>query len=125
MRAFGLILASVGMLVAAPANAAAQTDVSGTWDLIVMTEQGDQPVQIVVVQDGSDLTATGDGGEIGEIEMTGMIDGSDITLEWDLYIEGTELLIVFTGTLAEDGTISGTMDLGGFGEGDWTAKRAM
>ena len=69
------------------------------------------------------LTASGEVPELGPIEMKGTLDGSDVLFEWDLYIEGMELSIVFSGTIAEDGTISGTADFGGFGEGGWSAKR--
>ena len=123
MRALGVILAAVAVLVSAPANGAAQTDLSGMWTLTIQSDQGDQPLLITITQDGSDLTATGDGGEIGEVEMKGTIDGSDVMFEWDLYIEGMELAITFTGTINEDGTISGMADFGGFGEGGWTAVR--
>ena len=123
MRALGVIVAALALLVSAPANGAAQTDLSGMWTLTIQSDQGDQPLTITITQDGSDLTATGDGGEIGEVEMKGTIDGSDVMFEWDLYIEGMELAITFTGTINEDGTISGTADFGGFGEGGWTAVR--
>ncbi len=123
MRAFGVFITTVALLVSAPANGAAQDDLSGMWDLTVMTDQGDQVLTISVVQDGQDLTATGDAGEFGPIEMKGTLDGSDVLFEWDLYIEGMELNIVFMGTIAEDGTISGTADFGGFGAGGWSAKR--
>jgi len=102
----------------------AQTDLSGTWDLTIQTDQGDQPLTVMIAQDGMNLVLTGDGGEIGEVEMVGTLDGSDVRFDWDLYIEGQELAIVFMGAIAEDGTISGTLDLGGFGSGGWTAKRA-
>lgn len=123
MRTLGIIMAAVAVLVSAPVDGAAQTDLSGTWILTVMSEQGDQPLTITIMQDGQNLTATGDGGEIGPVEMKGTLDGSDVRFEWDLYIEGMALDIVFMGTIAEDGTISGTADFGGMGQGNWTAKR--
>ena len=121
MRALGVILAAVAVLVSAPANGAAQTDLSGMWTLTIQSEQGDQPLPITIVQDGESLTASAEVPELGPIEMKGTLDGSDVLFEW--YIEGMELNIVFTGTIAEDGTISGTADFGGFGEGGWSAKR--
>ena len=123
MRALGVILAAVAVLVSAPANGAAQTDLSGMWTLTIQSDQGDQPLPITIVQDGESLTASGEVPELGPIEMKGTLDGSDVLFEWDLYIEGMELSIVFSGTIAEDGTISGTADFGGFGEGGWSAKR--
>ena len=123
MRALGVILAAVAVLVSAPANGAAQTDLSGMWTLTIQSDQGGQPLPITIVQDGESLTASGEAPQFGPIEMKGTLDGSDVLFEWDLYIEGTELNIVFMGTIAEDGTISGTADFGGFGEGGWSAKR--
>ncbi len=123
MRALGVIMAAVAVLVSAPADGAAQTDLSGMWTLTVQSDQGDQPLPVTIVQDGESLTATGEVPELGAIEMTGTIDGAEVMFEWNLYIEGMELAITFTGTIAEDGTISGTADFGGFGEGGWTAKR--
>ncbi len=123
MRVLGVVLATVAFLVSAPADGVAQTDLSGMWLLTVQTEQGDNPLPVTITQDGQNLTATGESPDVGPIEMKGMIDGSDITFEWNLDIEGMELNILFMGTVADDGTMSGTLDLGGFGGGDWTAKR--
>ena len=93
------------------------------WTLTVQSPDGDNPLPITIVQDGEKLTATGEIPDLGPIEMAGTIDGSTVNFEWDLYIEGMEFNIVFMGTIADDGTMSGTADLGGFGEGAWTAVR--
>ena len=69
MRTLGVVMAAAAVLVSAPVNGAAQTDLSGTWILTVSSDQGDQPLEIVIVQDGQDLTATGDGGEIGPVDI--------------------------------------------------------
>ena len=122
MRALGVFMTTVALLVVAPANGAAQDDLTGMWDLTVMTDQGDQMLTISVVQNGPDLTVTSDVGQFGLIEMKGTVDGANIRLAWELDLQGTPLDIVFTGTLA-DGVISGTADFGGMGQGDWTAKR--
>ena len=121
MKALGVIIA-VAVLASVPGSVAAQTDLSGMWELTIMTEQGDQVVTINIVQDGDDLTATGDAGEFGTIEMAGTVDGDNVRFQWELDLQGTPLDIVFTGVLAED-TLSGTADFGGMGQGDWTAKR--
>ena len=123
MKALGVVMAAVAFLVLAPADGVAQVDLSGMWTLTVQSGQGDQPLPITIVQDGEKLTATGEVPDLGPIEMTGTIDGSTVQFEWDLYIEGMELNITFTGTVADDGTMSGMADFGGFGEGAWSAKR--
>ena len=122
MRALGVVVTAVAVLVSAPAYAAAQTDLSGTWDLTVMVEQGDQMLTVIIVQDGQDLTATGEAGEFGVIELKGTLNGDAVRFAWTLDLQGTPLAIVFLGTLA-DGSISGTADFGGMGQGDWVAVR--
>jgi len=124
MRSLGVVMAVVAFLVSAPADVVAQTDLSGMWTLTIQSPDGDQPLPITIAQDGNDLTATGEAPEIGTIEMKGMLDGSSVRFEWNLNIEGMELAITFTGTVADDGTMAGTADFGGFGAGDWSAKRA-
>ncbi len=122
MRSLGVVMAAVALLVSVPADVTAQ-DLSGMWTLTVESDQGDQPLPVTIVQDGNTLTATGEVPDLGPIEMKGMVDGSDVTFEWNLDIEGMELNILFMGTVADDGTMSGTADFGGFGGGGWTAKR--
>ena len=125
MRALGVIMTAVAVLLSAPADGAAQTDLSGAWNLVVETpDQGAQSLIIRIAQDGQNLVATGDTGEVGDLEMEGMVDGSAVRFAWDLYVEGQELAIVFMGTIADDGTIAGTVDIGGFMQGGWTATRA-
>ena len=123
MRVLGVVMAAVAFLVTAPADGVAQTDLSGMWTLTVQSPDGDNPLPITIVQEGMDLKATGEIPELGPVEMTGNIEGSNVRLEWDFYFEGMELNIIFMGTVAEDGTLSGSADFGGFGEGAWTAVR--
>lgn len=124
MRALGVVMAAVAVLVSAPADAAAQADLTGMWDLTVMTEQGDEMLSVDIVQNGQDLTATGDVAEFGVIELKGTLDGATVRFAWQLDLQGTPLEIVFLGTLA-DGAISGTADFGGMGQADWVAERAQ
>ena len=123
MRALGITMAAVAILLSAPADGVAQEALTGPWDLTVQTDQGDNVIRINIVQDGGALTATGDIPELGPIEMAGTIDGADIHFEWELDLQGTLLPITLMGTLADDGTISGTADFAGQGGGAWTAKR--
>ena len=123
MKALGVLLVAATVLVSAPADGAAQADLSGAWDLTVMTDQGEQMLTVQVVQSGQDLTVTGDAGEFGTIDMKGTVDGDTVRFAWELDLQGTPLAIVFLGTLV-DGSISGMADFGGMGQGDWRAERA-
>jgi hypothetical protein len=123
MKALGVVLLAAAVLVSAPADGAVQADLSGVWDLTVMTDQGEQMLTVRVSQSGQNLIATGDAGEFGTIDMKGTVDGDSVRLVWELDLQGTPLEIVFLGTLA-DGSIAGTADFGGMGQGDWRAERA-
>ena len=124
MRALGVVFAAVAFLISAPTDGVAQQSLTGNWDLTVQTEQGEQAFTVSIVQDGENLKATGEVPDFGEIEMNGTRDGDNLRLSLELDIDGNVLDIIFMGTLAEDGTIAGTTDVGGFGGGSWTAKRA-
>ncbi len=124
MKALGIVLAAVLLVISAPTDAVAQESLSGNWDLTVETEGGVQVFTVSIVQDGENLKATGEIPDFGPIEMTGTRDGADLRLSLELDIDGNVLDIIFLGSLAEDGTIAGTTDVGGFGGGAWTAKRA-
>jgi hypothetical protein len=123
MKALGVVLLAAAVLVSAPADGAAQADLSGVWDLTVMTDQGEQMLTVQISQSGQDLIATGDAGEFGTIDMKGTVDGDSVRLAWELDLQGTPLAIVFLGTLA-DGSIAGTADFGGMSQGNWRAERA-
>ena len=124
MRVLGVVMAAVAFLVSAPADGVAQTDLSGMWTLTLQSDQGDTPLPVTIVQDGENLKATGEIPDLGPVEMTGTIDGSEVAFEWIFYVEGMEVAITLEGTVADDGTISGTADFGGFAQGGWSAKRA-
>ena len=123
MRAMVLILAAMTTLVSLPTTAAAQTDIAGSWIITLISGQGPYPVPVTIVQDGQALTVTGQAGELGTIEMDGVIEGADVRFELSLDFQGTPVQIVFRGTVTED-SMSGTADFGGMGGGDWTAQRA-
>ena len=123
MKALGVVLVAAAVLVSGPEDGTAQADLSGAWDLTVMTDQGEETITVQVVQSGQDLTATGDTGEFGTIDMKGTVDGNSVRFTWELDLQGTPLAIVFLGTLA-DGSISGTANFGGMGQADWRAERA-
>ena len=113
MRTLGIVLAAVTFLISAPTDGVAQESLTGNWELTVDTEGGIQVFTVSIVQDGEDLKATGEIPDFGEIEMNGTRDGDNLRLALELDIDGNVIDIIFLGTLAEDGTIAGTTDVGG------------
>ena len=117
MKRVALALAVVALTVA-PAFAA---DVAGTWNV-----DGDvvgNPVKFTTVwkQDGETLsgTATLEG---KDTPVTGTVKDKAVTFEYDTDHEGTTYHLVFTGTLQDDGTITGSIAVAGV-DGTFTATK--
>ncbi len=130
MRTFGVLTAVVAVLVWAPVDVSAQADLSGEWTLEARND-ADSPgfrllIFIDIVQDCQTLTATFRRGASDVVDnWTGALNESDVRLQWErTNAQGTSVNIVFTGTVAE-GSMSGSVELGGGGTGIWTAERGV
>ena len=112
----------LGIVAAAlTVTVAAQTNVAGEWTVNIDTEQGAQAATMTLMQDGEKVTGSFVT-EMGTLEFEGTIMGNDLKWVMEVDAGGAFLEITMTGTVAGD-EITGTLDLGGYGGGDWTAKR--
>src|SRR5436189_3688346 len=108
-------------LVATPAFA--QTNLTGDWDVTIQSPQGANTVKVTLKQDGDKVSGLFKS-PMGELPFTGgTLTGDDLKFAFTVPVQGQPLEITLTGKVAGD-TISGKAEFGGFGEGDWTAKRA-
>ncbi len=100
---------------------AAQTGVAGEWSVTFETEQGSSGATMTLTQDGEKVMGSMVT-EMGTFEFEGTF--TDNKMKWVMEIDagGAFLEITMEGTLDGD-EIAGTLDLGGYGGGDWTAKR--
>lgn len=118
------MLVVVVMCVAASVSSAATQDsVAGTWNLSVVFDQGSGAPTVVFQQDGEKLTGTYTG-QMGEYPLTGTFKDKKIAFTVSVNMQGNEIALVYTGTLEADGTLKGTVDLGGMAGGTWTGKKA-
>ena len=119
MSRAGLAVLFAALLVA---PAAGQVNLTGDWDMTIESPQGTNTVKVSLTQDGEKLSGLFKS-EMGELPFTGTIVGVDVKFAFAIPIQGQSLDIAVTGKV--DGqTLAGKMQFGGFGEGDWTAKRA-
>jgi hypothetical protein len=104
-----------------PPAAAKVTDVSGTWELNVESPMGSRASDAIFTQTGETL-----GGKMvsprGETPLTGTISGETLKFGINVNVQGQNLQIDYTGTVAGD-TMSGTVVFGSFGDGKFTGQR--
>lgn len=108
------------VLVARPAGA--QTNVTGEWEVTVQSPQGTTAVKATLKQEGEKLSGSFRS-QMGEVPVTGTITGDDVKIGFTINVQGAPLDITMTGRV-DAGSIAGKAQFGGFGDGDWTAKRA-
>jgi len=115
----GLAVLFAALLVA---PAAGQINLTGDWDMTIESPQGANTVKVTLTQDGEKLSGLFKS-QMGELPFTGTLTGVDVKVAFTLPVQGQSLEIVMTGKV--DGpAIAGKVQFGGFGEGDWSAKRA-
>ena len=116
-------MATVVTLMAPPARAQPAA-VAGAWALTVETELGGATTPSVTLeQSGSDLTGHYSSDTLGEADVTGSVDGTTVTFSFDGEVDGFTIQVTYQATLQDDGTLSGTLDLGGLADGIFTGKK--
>jgi hypothetical protein len=115
-----LALAALLVLLALPVGA--QTNIAGDWDVTIQSAQGSNNVQVTFKQDGSKVSGVFKS-QMGELPFQdGTLDGDDLKFGFSIPIQGQSLDVTMTGKV-DGASIAGKAQFGGFGEGDWTAKR--
>ena len=110
-------------LCAAPLQAQT-TDVAGTWELSVTTDQGVTTPSVTFEQDGGTLSGSYSSATLGEAGVRGTVDGAVVRWSFSANLQGQDIPVAYEGTVADDGTMSGTIDVaGGMIGGTFTARR--
>ena len=120
MNRMKALLAATLVLCAAPAFA--QTDVSGDWDVTIVSPQGSNTSRVTLKQDGAKVSGLFKS-PAGELPFEGgTITGNELKFEFTVNFQGNPLPITLTGKV-DGGSITGKADFGGFAEGDWSGKK--
>lgn len=109
---------------AAPASpaTAGSVDVSGAWVFNVDTGAGSGQPTFTFKQEGEKLTGTYSGA-FGKANLTGTVKGGEIKFAFSGEAGGQSAEVTYTGKVLNKDSMSGTVQLGGLGEGTWTGKR--
>ena len=125
IRVSGMLATAIAIALAGAVEVSAQTaNVAGAWTLTVDSDQGITTPAVTLVQDGEALTGHYSSETLGENDLTGTVSGSDIRFTFTADLGGMDIEVIYSGTIDEDGMISGTLDIGpGFAGGTFTAVR--
>ena len=118
-RIFTLLVIAVFGMTTAFGQAA---DVKGKWDATIETQQGPMPITFTFSVEGDKLTGTLSS-QRGDLAVAGTISGSEIKFTGSFDMGGNSLALNFVGKVDGD-SMTGTVDFGGMGGGNWSAKRA-
>jgi hypothetical protein len=98
-----------------------KVDVTGTWSFQVETGAGTGTPTMTFKQEGEKLSGHYSG-QLGEAPISGTIKGNAIEFAFDVSVQGTAVHVVYSGTVEKD-SMKGTVKLGDFGDGTFTAKK--
>ncbi len=125
-QAIALLCAAAALLV--PTRAGAQAvDVTGKWDVSINTGQEVIPALLTLNKEGDKITGgirDGRAPDRGEAPLQGTLADNKLTVNFDYAdAQNGAMHIVMNGTVQKD-AMSGTIEFGGMGQGDWSAKRS-
>jgi len=114
-------LLALSLLSASPVFA--HTNVTGDWDVTVVSPQGTNTTPVTFKQEGDKVSGVFKGAQGSLPFEGGTVTGSELKFTFTITTQGMQLPITLVGKI-EGETIAGKADFGGFAEGDWTAKRS-
>ncbi len=115
------ILAAAPKGSARPAPSAPAGDLSGQWDVEIEFLRGSGQHQLFLEAKANEVAGTHIGTRTTG-ELTGTVDGSKVSLNSVLPMEGSRLRYGFTGVLQGD-TMEGDLDLNEYPPARWVARR--
>lgn len=105
------------------AQADTKIDVTGKWLFSVTTGAGTGTPTVTLKQQGDSITGHYSSQVFGEKDLRGTVEDRKISFTIDADLQGTRLLVKYSGRVEADGTLKGDVDVGGQATGTFTAKR--
>ena len=107
---------------------AQQAEITGTWDLTITTAQGPRSAGLILKEDGGKIVGTVTRSQ-GDVPVQATLKEKAVTMSLTVSTQNGPLNVVMTGTVEGNAggpasSMSGAVDLGAMGQGQWVAKRA-
>jgi hypothetical protein len=109
---------------AASTAAPAAPSLTGNWNLSVELPNMTSTPTLVLKQDGEKLTGDYVSTQYGKFPITGTAKAANVTFSFAMNIEGNAINATYTGTIAADGSIKGSVTFGDMMSGTFVATRA-
>jgi hypothetical protein len=94
---------------------------TGPWAMTLETQMFNATPALDLVQQGEKITGTYEG-RYGKSQLTGTLKNRILEFSFTMNAEGTDVVMKFSGEVSADfKSIKGDVDLGGMGEGTWSA----
>jgi len=117
------IVIVTGMMVFARVLSAQNVDVTGKWLFNVTTGAGTGTPTVTLKQRGDSLSGHYSSQALGEADLKGTVKNRKITFSFTTEVQGTSLVVTYSGTVEGSDALKGTVDIGGQATGTFTAKR--
>jgi hypothetical protein len=106
------------------ASSTSAASLTGDWTMSLQLDQINATPALTLKQDGEKLTGTYTSQQYGKFPLTGTVKGSEVAFAVTLSVEGNSVAATYAGKVQADGTIAGSVDIGGMMSGAFTAARA-
>jgi len=97
----------------APKPASGNADLSGDWNVTLQMDTITATPALTLKQDGDKLTGEYTSQQYGKFPVTGTVKGTEMTFSVAMSIEGNSIAAVYTGVVQADGSLKGSVDIGG------------
>ena len=112
-RFTGALFTALAIMFAVTSQANAQINMTGSWALEVSTSQGTTMPELTLAQEGMTLTGSYSSDTLGDNEVSGTVEGSNVTISFEANLQGQSAPVVYMGTVDGEGVWSGTIDIAG------------
>lgn len=116
------LLAASVLVFASSAFAAGTPSLTGQWSVHNSIAGNESDQNCTFVQTDNKITGSCKSAEGKDLAVTGSVDGSKVTWQYESEYNGSPLTLVYTATLDESGKIAGNVEVQPFSvTGDFTA----
>jgi hypothetical protein len=104
-------------------KASGSSDVAGTWNATLQLDTITATPAFTLKQDGTKLTGEYVSQQYGKFPLAGEVTGTAVTFTVSMNVEGNAVNAVYSGVLQADGSLKGSVDIGGMMSGSFSAAR--